>query len=84
VDDLARTENGKVSRAKVRDFFREQLRPMQLRVDRAAASSDLVPSSLPLPQTTHRYAHLASGPVKAAAAAAVAGSIDDAMRRRDG
>ena len=25
VDDLARTENGKVSRAKVRDFFREQL-----------------------------------------------------------
>jgi acyl-coenzyme A synthetase/AMP-(fatty) acid ligase len=25
VDDLARTENGKVSRAKVRDFFRDQL-----------------------------------------------------------
>jgi len=25
VDDLARTENGKVSRAKVRDFFREQV-----------------------------------------------------------
>ena len=25
VDDLARTENGKVSRAKVREFFREQL-----------------------------------------------------------
>jgi len=33
------------------------------------------------PQTTHRYAHLASDPVKAAAAA-VAGSIDDAMRRK--
>ena len=33
------------------------------------------------PQTTLRYAHLAPDPVKAAAAA-VAGSIDDAMRRK--
>ena len=32
------------------------------------------------PQTTHRYAHLASDPVKAAAAS-VAGSIKAAMNR---
>ena len=35
------------------------------------------------PQTTQRYAHLASDPVKAAAAT-VAGKIDDAMRGSQG